>query len=92
MEGKGRSCVNEDGIMDFRRRGLNNSFCVAPDEAYIDRYGFMRYNRPEPSDIISVRKIDNSMKTDSIVDITGRSSVNRHGGFNGFGAYPYDRP
>ena len=92
--GKGRSCENEYGMMDFRRCGLADSFCVTPGEAYIDRFGVMRYNNHEleckleneSSDIISVRKINNTMKSDSINDITSRSFPNRHGGYNGFGA------
>ena len=68
MEGKGRSCVNEDGIMDFRRRGLTDSFYVGPDEAYIDEYGVLKYNdhepefELEPSDIISINKINNAIR------------------------------
>lgn len=65
---KGRSCENEDGIMDFRRCKLTDSFYVAPDEAYIDEYGVLKYNNHEPefelepSDIISINKINNAVK------------------------------
>lgn len=91
--GKGRSCENEDGIMDFRRCGMSDSFYVRPGERYIDSFGVMRYNNREleckleneSSDIISVRKINNTMKFDSVVDITSGSKPNRHGGYNGFG-------
>lgn len=94
-KGKGRSFENEDGIMDFRRGGMNNSFYLRPGERYIDRFGVMRYNDRgcdynehfnEPSDIKSVKKITFDMKSDSIDDITRGSKPNRHGGYNGFGA------
>lgn len=98
-KGKGRSCENEYGIMDFRRCGMSDSFCVRPGEGYIDRFGVMRYNNRElecklendPSDIISVRKITFNTKSDSIDDITRGSKPNRHGGYNGFGADPNER-
>ena len=90
-KGKGRSFENEDGIMDFRRGGMNNSFYLRPGERYIDRFGVMRYNdreyecdlECEPSDIKSVKKM--TFTVDSVDDITRRSKPNRHGGYNGFG-------
>lgn len=96
--GKGRSCENEYGIMDFRRCGMGDSFYVRPGERYIDRFGVMRYNNRElecrlendSSDIISVRKISFNTK-DSVDDITAGSKPNRHGGYNGFGADPDER-
>ena len=90
MEGKGRRCLNENGIMDFRRCGLNDSFCVRPGEEYIDRNGITRYNRyeDESSDILSVKKID---KLSSIDDIPRNLFPNRNGGFHGFGADPDER-
>lgn len=90
-KGKGRSCENEEGIMDFRRCGLSDSFYVRPGERYIDDFGVMRYNNRElecrlenePSDIISVKKM--TFTVDSVDDITRGSRPNRHGGYNGFG-------
>jgi len=84
MEGKGRTCLNKDGIIDFRRCELNNSFCVTPGEEYIDRYGVMKYNEPEyeSSDIISIKKISNTNKIDSINDIISVSTTKN----NGFGS------
>ena len=91
--GKGRSCENENGIMDFRRCGMSDSFYVRPGERYIDNFGVMRYNNREyenePSDIISVKKM--TFTVDSVDDITRGSKPNRHGGYNGFGADPDER-
>lgn len=85
--GKGRSCENENGILDFRRCGMTDSFYVRPGEGYIDRFGVMRYNNREyenePSDIKSVKKM--TFTVDSVDDITRGSKPNRHGGYNGFG-------
>ena len=97
--GKGRSYLNEDGIMDFRKYGLNDKFYVKPGQPYIDLFGVKRYGRStgdreydnEPSDIISVKKMTFTTKSDSIDDITRGSKPNRHGGYNGFGADPDER-
>lgn len=90
MEGK--SHLNENGIMDFRTYGLNDTFYVKPGQSYIDFFGVKRYGRStgdreyenDPSDIISVKKMTFNTK-DSIDDITRGSKPNRHGGYNGFG-------
>ena len=83
-KGKGRSCENENGIMDLRRCRMSDSFYVRPGERYIDNFGVMRYNNREseyenePSDIISVKKM--TFTVDSVDDITRGSKPNRHGG------------